>query len=609
MKMSKVALPAVVTFLFTTVSSTAYAVSGPFIPPGDNILLIVGQDTTSIDNYNASVGVTPGGVTGYINLSDLSGLTTNADNGAGPNNMGYLFQQYPNSTLAIGVYLVGQLPQINNGSLDGTMDELIRILKSWERPIFLRWGYEFDGPWNSYDPGQYIDAWRRMHARVQAAGATNIAMVWQSSTWCGGTYNGQSFQSWWPGSQYVDWVGLSYFAPQDCGNNVIDPVVTFARNENKPLLIAESAPQRYDIGALTYSNTINANDRLPRTAMQIWNEWFQPYFSFITQNNDVIKAVAYINADWDNQSRWGPPYTEGYWGDTRVEANSTIRSRWLDEVTASRWLNASPDLFDILTGNGAPPPPPPPPECSADAIDLRNTVAYAGNNPGTFSASSDGCSVTLTNNVWRRTSAEFTVGANTVLSFTFSSDGAGEIQGVGMDEDTTASPDRVFRLTGSQNWGISDFTYTGNGSPQRFSIPVGEYYTGQMGIVVANDNDNNNGNGNTVTISDVVLSTSGSPPPPPPPPPPGEAFGIDANGTLYHEDNGWTAGFVYLCLNADCRTATRNGGRYERAVSVSPGGSYTIEFKVQDNAIGQCLSGVQSITYQSGGVSAPSNCD
>ncbi len=593
---------AAVVSTFAAATNTTLAVPGPFVPPGDDILLIVGQDTTSIDDYHAAVGVAPGGVTGYINLSDLSGLTTDADNGAGPNNMGYLFQQYPNSTLAIGVYLVGQLPQINSGGLDGAMDELIRILKSWERPIFLRWGYEFDGPWNAYDPGQYIDAWRRMYGRIQAAGATNIAMVWQSATWCGGTYNGQSFQAWWPGNQFVDWVGLSYFAPQDCGNSAIDPVVSFARDQNKPLMIAESAPQRYDIGALTYSNTINANDQLPRTASQIWNEWFAPYLDFIARNGDVIKAVAYINADWDNQPRWGPPYSEGYWGDSRVQANTIIRSRWLEEVTSSRWLNASPDLFEILTGSPVPPPPPSP-GCSADAIDLRDTVSYSSTNAGEFSVSSDGCAMTLTNNIWRRTSAELTVNADTVLRFMFSSDGAGEIQGIGMDEDTSASPNRVFRLAGSQNWGIADFAYTGNGAPQQFSIPIGEYYTGQMGIVIANDNDASNGNGNTVTVSDVVLSARGAPSPP------GAAFGIDANGALYHEDNGWTAGFVYLCLNADCRPAVLSGGRYERSVSVSPGQSYTIEFKVQDDASGQCLSGVQTVVYQTGGVSAPSLCD
>ena len=89
----------------------------------------------------------------------------------------------------------------------------------------------------------------------------------------------------------------------------------------------------------------------------------------------------------------------------------------------------------------------------------------------------------------------------------------------------------------------------------------------------------------------------------------GAAFGIDSNGMLYHEDNNWTANFVYLCLNGNCQTPTLNGGRYERSVSVSPGVSYSIEFKVQDNTTGQCLSGVRTVSYASGGVTASSDCD
>ena len=152
-----------------------------------------------------------------------------------------------------------------------------------------------------------------------------------------------------------------------------------------------------------------------------------------------------------------------------------------------------------LTGS-----PPDPPTCDPDALNLSDTQAYGGNNTGSFSVSSDGCSISLSGNIWRITNQTFSIGPNTVVTFDFSSNGTGEIQGVGFDEDTGASADRIFRLTGTQNWGISDFTYTGNGSTQRISIPVGQYYTGTMGFVIANDNDS--GSGNTVTVSNVVIS-------------------------------------------------------------------------------------------------------
>ena len=92
------------------------------------------------------------------------------------------------------------------------------------------------------------------------------------------------------------------------------------------------------------------------------------------------------------------------------------------------------------------------------------------------------------------------------------------------------------------------------------------------------------------------------------------AFGIESlggsNGIVYHEDNGWTASFVYLCINDDCRVPILNNGFYVRQMgNFVEGDSYKLEFKVQDNQVGQCLSGTPVVTFQQSGAIAPSNCD
>lgn len=85
---------------------------------------------------------------------------------------------------------------------------------------------------------------------------------------------------------------------------------------------------------------------------------------------------------------------------------------------------------------------------------------------------------------------------------------------------------------------------------------------------------------------------------------------VDNNtAVLYHQDGGQTAGWNYLCLNDNCTSGTRNNGRFERTVSVTPGNSYKLEFKVQDNAAGQCLSGQSTVSYdQNGGGVADTAC-
>ncbi|WP_179957682.1 M12 family metallo-peptidase [Exilibacterium tricleocarpae] len=167
----------------------------------------------------------------------------------------------------------------------------------------------------------------------------------------------------------------------------------------------------------------------------------------------------------------------------------------------------------LVPGNGGPNPPPPAPDCVAGALDLRNVTAYSGNNTGSFSVADNGCSITLNGNIWRITETGYDITPETEVTFEFTASGSGEIQGIGFDGDRSASSNRVFKLAGTQNWGIGGFTYTGNGSPQTFTIPVGDFYTGvNFGLVIANDKDSGSAN-NSVTVSNVVLSNGTSTPP------------------------------------------------------------------------------------------------
>lgn len=321
--------------------------TGKFTPPSGRTLLIIGQDTDSIDEYVAGVDVIPAGVTNYTSLSKLEGIHKTANYGSGPHNLDYLAETYPNSVIAVGLDMVGFLPHAGSGFADDSIDALLDAFASYERPVYVRYGYEFDGPWNHYEPEEYVIAWRHFYNRMQEKGITNVVLVWQSATWCGGTYGGHPREAGYPGDEYVDWMGLSYFVQKaDCSGQPFDELLAFAREHGKPVMIAEATPQRYKTGELNCSYD-GANPK-PKTAVEIWREWYAPFFQYIHDNSDVIRAVAYINADWDSQPMWAKPYRNGYWGDSRVQANDEIRQRWLAEIESDFWLNASPDLFDIL---------------------------------------------------------------------------------------------------------------------------------------------------------------------------------------------------------------------------------------------------------------------
>jgi hypothetical protein len=41
---------------------------------------------------------------------------------------------------------------------------------------------------------------------------------------------------------------------------------------------------------------------------------------------------------------WRPAGDNGYWGDSRVEADEGIKTRWLHEMRGPRWLHGSVDI-------------------------------------------------------------------------------------------------------------------------------------------------------------------------------------------------------------------------------------------------------------------------
>lgn len=326
-------------------------ITGKFVPNRLGTLLAIGQDANSIDSFSSSTTTVPAALSGYTSINYLEGIDTEASYGTGPQHLSRLADAYPNSALVVAVYLVDQLEKFNSGSLDTNMDVLIDKLVALDRPIYLRWGYEFDGPHNHYDPSLFITAWKKAYDRIKEKGADkNIAMVWHSGAFCGQNFGNNPISAWYPGNEYVDLMGISVFTPQDCNYSAQNTLVNFARNQNIPVIIAESTPQGYDVTDTTIAPVQGPNRGVTssKSSQNIWDEWYQPFFNYIDSNKDVIRLVAYINADWNEQGFWSAPYNMGYWGDSRVQENLLIESNWNSSTKSPEWVYASDDLFNLI---------------------------------------------------------------------------------------------------------------------------------------------------------------------------------------------------------------------------------------------------------------------
>jgi hypothetical protein len=103
--------------------------------------------------------------------------------------------------------------------VDGKWDSYIKArgaeFAAASVPIMVRWGHEFNGNWypwgiinNNSNPALYVNAYRRVHDLVVAAGATKVQWVWcfNDSSTPDASYNDPALS--YPGDSYVDWVAI-----------------------------------------------------------------------------------------------------------------------------------------------------------------------------------------------------------------------------------------------------------------------------------------------------------------------------------------------------------------------------------------------------------------
>ena len=110
----------------------------------------------------------------------------------------------------------------------------------------------------------------------------------------------------------------------------------------------------------------------------------------------------------------------------------------------------------------------------------------------TVTIDDSGATLRIFGNGWKKIRFPYTVTANTILEFDFQSTAEGEVHGIGFDNDDNIfnNTTKIFKLHGTQSWGIQAFNNYDGEIPKHYAIPVGQYYAGDMlYICFANDHD------------------------------------------------------------------------------------------------------------------------
>jgi beta-mannanase len=145
----------------------------------------------------------------------------------------------------------GSDSQVTNGTFDNYINTYANAMKSYGKPVFLRYAWEMNLRGsrtevcqdNTKDYAGYVSSWQHIYSIFQKDGATNVAFVW-----CPSHLNDAS--QYYPGNQYVNWIGVDGYANDTTAtaNNqtfsgVFNSFYQQWSGHNKPIIVGETGAQ------------------------------------------------------------------------------------------------------------------------------------------------------------------------------------------------------------------------------------------------------------------------------------------------------------------------------------------------------------------------------
>lgn len=138
---------------------------------------------------------------------------------------------------------------IASGRFDGYLSAYAEAVRAYHDPVILSFGHEMNGTWYSWgyrhtSPHTFVAAWRHVVKLFRDLGAMNVTWLWTVNI-IDDTQVGTipSPVAWWPGSAYVNWVGIDgyYLKPSWAFAPLFGPTINAVHAlTDDPILIAET---------------------------------------------------------------------------------------------------------------------------------------------------------------------------------------------------------------------------------------------------------------------------------------------------------------------------------------------------------------------------------
>lgn len=209
---------------------------------------------------------------------------------------------------------------------------------SYDMPIFLRFCGEMNGDWVPWhgDPALYIEKFRLVHD-VMEKHAPNVVMVWCPND-VPVELNGQTIADYYPGDDYVDWVGVNFYVDYydsgltELGNNHLQNPLTHLEYmyenyaDRKPIMICETGVAHYSIP--------NSEDVTEWGAANL-----EKLYSMLPVVYPRVKGITYLSLNQANEN-----YLVGNrWSNYALSENPVVESTYKRIIQSDKFLDAVVD--------------------------------------------------------------------------------------------------------------------------------------------------------------------------------------------------------------------------------------------------------------------------
>ena len=234
------------------------------------------------------------------------------------------------------------LTEIIAGKWDAYIDKWGDEARAFGHPMIVAFGVEMNGDWfpwsgtfyggNQWDPEHnnwkgpetFRNAYRHVVDRVRARGASNIKWMFHTNNYSYPLETWNFAPAYYPGSDYVDWLGLSVYGQQfkDEPNPDIPSLVDWPYREmcgldpNKPVMIAEWAT-----GEFSHSIDEGGVGK---------DEWITEGLELFRTRYPRVKAAVYWHERWQNADQ--------SYSNLRVNSSVEALNAYREGVAHPDWL-------------------------------------------------------------------------------------------------------------------------------------------------------------------------------------------------------------------------------------------------------------------------------